>query len=113
LVVLPCTVIKLAHAFSSHFTNSIKVSDPSQPNLVFTLIGSLVALFNSSIMLKAKEVLIIRPEPCQLLTTFFAGHPIFTSIQATSYRSIIFAALTKFSIFFQNICTIRGFSISW
>jgi hypothetical protein len=74
-----------------------------KPSLVFTLIGREVALFNFSTISKAVSLLIIKPDQCQLFTTFLAGHHIFISIHATLYFSIIFAAFTKFSGSFQNI----------
>jgi hypothetical protein len=96
-------VSKLAPAFSNHFANGIKSSSLLNQSLVFTETGSFVALLSSSIILNAVSVFIIRLLPCPLLTTFFAGHHIFTSIQATLYCSMIFAALANISGSFQNI----------
>jgi hypothetical protein len=106
-------VTKLAPAFSSHFTKFIKSWFPSKLSLVFTEIGNFVASFNFLIISKAVSSFIKRELQCQLLTTFFAGHHIFTSIQAILYfsDSIIFAAFAKFSGSFQKICIIKGSSI--
>gem|GEM_PF-1370925 len=104
--------MRLAHADSSHFAKFIRFPSQSKLILVFTLIGNLVALFKLSIISNALHSFIRSPAQCQLFTTFFAGHHIFTSIQATLYLSMIFAAFAKFSGSFQNICTISGFSMS-
>jgi len=68
-------------------------------SIVFTISNAVFSFINKQLQ-------------CQLLTTFFAGHHMFTSIQNISYFSfsIILAAFANISGSFQNICIISGFS---
>jgi type III secretion system FlhB-like substrate exporter len=91
----------------------IKSCHQSKLNLVFTEIGNSVASSRAVIIFKAMHSFIIKLDQCPLLTTFFAGHHIFTSIPEILYLSlaIILAAFANISGFFQKICIIKGSSI--
>jgi len=78
-------VKSLAQAFSNHFQNLIRSCPQSKLSLVFTDIGKSVASSSAFIISNAVHSFIIKLLQCPLLTTFFAGHHIFTSIPAILY----------------------------
>jgi type III secretion system FlhB-like substrate exporter len=63
-------------------------------------------------MLNATHSFIIKLDQCQLLTTFLAGHHMFTSIPEILYFSlaIILAAAANISGSFPKICIANGSS---
>ena len=93
-------------------TSSIFLVLSSQPNLVFTVTGSVVPLITALVSRIIRSMSLNTPAPAPLLTTFFTGHPKLISTRSGFTVSQIPALIAMASSSPPKICMPNGLSSS-